>query len=160
MSSTTPPPVLSADALWLEETYFHDNDTECSICRSADAPEPDQPEVISIQACKHIFHEYCVTAWLNFQLSDVEHPRDPSCPMCRHVLARNPAAHTQIDREGLDMETWMVEHMARADEQIARLDRVIQRHEEEIAEIAEMRQRVEEMIAELQETTRNAQERG
>jgi hypothetical protein len=90
MVLTTPARLsTSIDASRLLDDHFHTTGTECDICKSAEPPSPAQEVVVVLTVCNHIFHEHCLRTWLTTQLNDTVHPRNATCPMCRHVLVIN-----------------------------------------------------------------------
>lgn len=76
----------------LTSDYFHQQNTECSICISADLPNSWVDEggillstVLQTKSCGHTFHEPCLRSWLR---SLILQERSGTCPMCRHELIR------------------------------------------------------------------------
>ncbi|KAF2828116.1 hypothetical protein CC86DRAFT_204498 [Ophiobolus disseminans] len=71
--------------------HFQTHNTECDICKSAEAPNPAYDVIAKLEACSHIFHHHCITTWLSTQLNNPVNPSHGTCPMCRCVLLLNAA---------------------------------------------------------------------
>ncbi|KAL3068633.1 hypothetical protein niasHS_016039 [Heterodera schachtii] len=56
-----------------------DNEFECAICLD---PIPRGTSVKPLPACNHVFHEDCLSTWLQ--------GGNNSCPICRYVIMNMP----------------------------------------------------------------------
>jgi molybdopterin converting factor small subunit len=70
--------------------HFQTSNTECDICKSADAPEPTRDAIVRLHVCNHIFHHHCIDVWLVTQLNRPNETSHGTCPLCRGILVEHP----------------------------------------------------------------------
>jgi hypothetical protein len=83
---TTAPLQVHAEAT----NHFQTTNTECDICKSADAPEPSSDAIVRLHVRNHIFHHHCIDVWLLTQLNRPDDPSHGTCPLCRDILVEHP----------------------------------------------------------------------
>jgi hypothetical protein len=92
MSATPTSPQAAFAVSQLEDDHFETHNTECDICKSAEAPDSDtSASIFQLQICRHIFHEVCIRTWLATGSS--------TCPMCRTVLVELSVVNARANIE-------------------------------------------------------------
>lgn len=85
------PHISAVGAQRLSDNHFLHVASECAICISAehadidDTDESSRTSIIKIEACGHIYHELCLSTWLETQLDNAA---DGTCPECRQTLVQ------------------------------------------------------------------------